>query len=240
MTIYGLIGNSLSHSFSKNYFEDKFAKQQLDQFNYHNIEVQSLKEFFESSNIESLAGFNVTIPFKQTIIPFLDEINPDALEIGAVNCVKKEQNGWKGYNTDYIAFAESINPFLQNHHQQALVLGSGGASKAITYALEKKLNIKYKVISRKGKNNYSSINEETLSKFHIIIQCTPLGTHPNTHESPPIPYHVLSHQHLLFDLVYNPPQSLFLKNGMAQSCQTINGLEMLQLQAEKSWQIWRN
>lgn len=239
MKVFGLIGKNLSHSFSKSYFDKEFFKEG-NHYSYKNIEIQSIKEVFESDIINRLSGFNVTIPYKEEVIAYLDEVQSDAQKIGAVNCVKKERKKWIGYNTDYQGFYESINPHLKPHHQKALVLGSGGASKAISYTLNEILGINYTIISREGKNNYLSINETILSEFSIIINCTPLGTYPKENEFPPIPYHLLSKDHLLFDLVYNPLETAFLKKGKKQGCQTLNGLEMLHLQAKKSWEIWKN
>lgn len=239
MKAYGLIGKSLKHSFSKSFFDTMFLKEKND-FTYNNFEIQTINGLFEHPQISRLCGFNVTIPYKQEVIQYLDDVKLDALKIGAVNCVKKEGKKWTGYNTDYLGFAESIHPLLKKHHKKALVLGSGGASKAITYAFENLLSIEHLIISRNSQTNYSFLDQNVIGEYHIIVNCTPLGTFPKTEEYPPIPYHFLNQNHLLFDLVYNPKKTVFLQKGNQQGCQIANGLEMLHIQAEKSWDIWRN
>ena len=237
MKTFGLIGYPLKHSFSKNYFEKKFKEENISHIKYINFESEKLEKLFENKLLSDLSGFNVTIPFKESIIPFLDDIDGAAKEINAVNCVKKVNDKLIGYNTDYIAFKKSIEPLLNNTHKKALILGSGGASKAIIYTL-KDLKIEYKVISRKSEFNYHSIDKKTINNHQIIINCTPLGTYPDIHSFPPIPYEYLTENHLLYDLVYNPEETEFLKKGKHYNCQTKNGLEMLQIQAEKSYVIW--
>ncbi|MBL6872806.1 MAG: shikimate dehydrogenase [Flavobacteriales bacterium] len=237
MKTFGLIGYPLKHSFSKNYFEKKFKEENISHFQYINFESEKLEKLFENELLSELSGFNVTIPFKESIIPFLDDIDESAKEINAVNCVKRVNDKLIGHNTDYIGFKKSIKPLLNNTHKKALILGSGGASKAIIYAL-KELKIEYKVISRKSEFNYHSIDKKTINNHQIIINCTPLGTYPDIHSFPPIPYEYLSENHLLYDLVYNPEETEFLKKGKYYNCQTKNGLEMLQIQAEKSYIIW--
>ena len=239
MRTYALIGNRLSHSFSKSFFDKKFANEN-NAYSYQNMEVNCISDLFESPSLENLSGLNVTIPFKRDIIPFLDEVKADAQEIGAVNCVKKEGKKWVGYNTDYIGFTQSIRPFLKQHHKKALILGSGGAAKAIAFALTHLLNIEFLTISRSSKTNYEYLSQSIIEEHLLIINCTPLGTFPMMEECPPIPYQWLTNTHLLYDLVYNPPESMFLKKGKQYGCQTINGLDMLYLQAEKSWEIWRD
>tara|TARA_B100001109_G_C18768021_1_gene429264 strand:- start:49 stop:768 length:720 start_codon:yes stop_codon:yes gene_type:complete len=237
MTTFGLIGYPLEHSFSKKYFEQKFKNENISGVKYTNIETEKLQTLFENNSLSEFSGFNVTIPFKESIIQFLDEIDASAKEINAVNCVKKVNGKFIGYNTDHIGFKESIKPLLNIGHKKALILGSGGASKAIIYAL-KSLNINYKVVSRKSDFNYKSLNRKTIDSHQIIINCTPLGTFPDINTFPPIPFEYLSENHLLYDLVYNPTVTEFLKKGKRYKCKTKNGLEMLQIQAEKSYIIW--
>ena len=237
MITYGLIGYPLKHSFSKDYFEKKFEAETIPGISYINLECETLEEVVKMKAFSELSGFNVTIPFKESIIPFLDDIDSSAQKINAVNCVKRVNGKLVGYNTDYIGFEKSIKPLLQKHHQKALVLGSGGASKAIVYALQQ-LNIDYRIVSRKTDFNYQSIDKKTIDEHHLTINCTPLGTYPNSDTFPAIPYEFLSENHLLYDLVYNPAESAFLKKGKSYNCQTKNGLEMLKIQAEESYLIW--
>ena len=202
--------------------------------------IQDIKRVRLLLEEENLSGFNVTIPHKENIIPFLDELSTEATAIGAVNTIVKKDKKWIGHNTDWIGFYESIKPLLQKHHKKALVLGSGGASKAIVYAL-KKLKIEPLIISRKeGYTNYTEITKDLLAKHLIIVNCTPLGTFPNTGEYPPVPYELLSKRHLLYDLTYNPSESRFLTYGKANEANIKNGLEMLQRQAEAAWSIWNS
>jgi shikimate dehydrogenase len=237
MTTFGLIGYPLEHSFSKKYFEQKFKDENISGVKYTNIETEKLETLFENNLLSELSGFNVTIPFKESIIQFLDEIDASAKEINAVNCIKRVNGKLIGYNTDHIGFTESIKPLLNKSHKKALVLGSGGASKAIIYAL-KSLNIDCQIVSRKSDFNYKSLDRKTIDSHQIIINCTPLGTFPDINTFPPIPFEYLSENHLLYDLVYNPEVTEFLKKGKHYNCKTKNGLEMLQIQAEKSYIIW--
>ncbi|WP_405330871.1 shikimate dehydrogenase family protein [Leeuwenhoekiella sp. LLG6367-2.1] len=238
----GLIGKDIDYSFSRLYFTEKFEKETIeaDYSNFDCKSVQELKELFETR--KDCLGFNVTIPYKESVVPFLDEMNKHASAIGAVNTIKRQQNGkLKGFNTDYLGFRKSLQPFLKlKSHNHALILGTGGASKAIAYALELE-DITYKFVSRspkKGQFTYSDLTSAVLSKYTLIINTTPVGTHPNVLECPKILYRALTKDHLLYDLVYNPAESLFLKNGRIQGAKTTNGLEMLKLQAEAAWEIW--
>lgn len=238
----GLIGKHISYSFSKGYFTEKFEKEDLD-YDYENFDLNSITEFPEilHSN-DNLIGFNVTIPYKEAIIPYLDKLSKTAKKIGAVNTIDITKKGkLKGYNTDHYGFSESLKPYLKKHHKNALILGTGGASKAISYALSK-LKIKYDYVSRTLTNDikytYESLTAEDLSYYQVIINCTPLGTHPNVNECPPIPYDGISDQHLLYDLIYNPEETKFLRIGKSQGATILNGYDMLIYQAEKAWKIW--
>ncbi len=236
----GLIGFPLTYSFSEPYFQEKFFKEGISDCQYQNYPIQDVKTIKLLLEKENLSGFNVTIPHKENIITFLDELSIEANEIGAVNTVVKKNEKWIGYNTDWIGFYESIKPLLQKYHKKALVLGSGGASKAIVYAL-KKLEIEPLIISRKERyTNYEEISNDLIAEHFIIVNCTPLGTCPKIDEYPPIPYELLSKKHLLYDLIYNPSKSLFLTFGKANEANIKNGLEMLQRQAEAAWIIWNS
>lgn len=238
---YGLIGRHISYSFSKDYFSKKFERENIQQASYVNFDLESINQLSEIFNIpNNIKGLNVTIPYKEAIIPHLSKVSSKATRIGAVNTIKITKKGnLKGYNTDEYGFRKAILPFLEKHHKKALILGTGGASKAIAYAL-KKLHIPYQFVSRKTGNdyNYNSLTETVIAAHQIIINCTPLGTFPNTHECPDIPYHAITNKHLLFDLIYNPEETTFLKKGKKNGAITCNGLKMLELQAEKAWQIW--
>lgn len=237
MKSFGLIGYPLVHSFSKSYFEKKILTENLKEIEYLNIESRDLSDFFNSETLSSLDGFNVTIPFKEKIIPYLDALDHAAKTIGAVNCVNRENGKLIGYNTDYIGFTNSIKPLLNKQHKKALVLGNGGASKAVLYSLHR-LNIKTQIVSRGSIFDYKDIDQKCLDEYTIIINCTPLGTYPDTNTFPKIPYKYLTNNHLLYDLVYNPKVSQFLQLGIDNNCTTKNGLEMLEIQANESWFIW--
>ena len=240
MRKFGLIGFPLIHSFSESYFQEKFFKEDINGCQYQNHPIKDIKTVKLLLEKENLSGFNVTIPHKENIIPFLDELSTEATGIGAVNTVVKKDEKWIGHNTDWIGFYESIKPLLQKHHKKALVLGSGGASKAIVYAL-KKLEVEPLIISRKeGYTNYGEITKDLLAEHLIIVNCTPLGAYPKTDKYPPIPYELLSNKHLLYDLIYNPSESCFLTYGKANEAKIKNGLEMLKRQAEAAWSIWNS
>lgn len=245
---FGLLGKSLSHSFSKSYFEDKFKKENLTGFTYSNFDVENLDSLHQIIKDNTIKGLNVTIPYKEKIIPLLNDIDQVAKEIGAVNCIKisSENNNLflKGYNTDHYGFGQSIKPFLEPIHQRALILGTGGASKAIYYAL-KKIGVEVYFVTtgeKKAANyfSYSELNEHVLNAFKLIVNCTPLGMHPHNEAFPDIPYQYLSSEHLLYDLIYNPEITRFLQKGKEKGAVTINGLNMLKLQADKAWEIWQS
>ena len=240
--IYGLIGAKLGHSFSKDFFSKKFAKEGISA-EYRNFEIDNIEKF--SDIIEyGVSGLNITIPYKEHVIDFLDKIDPIAEKIGAVNVVKIVRNADNletiGYNSDIVGFTESIRPLIENHHKKALILGTGGASKAVIEGL-KLMNIKSQLVSRTKSPNtiiYSELNSNLLEEYTIIVKTTPLGMFPNTDSYPVIPYEFLSNKHLCYDLTYNPEETRFLKLSRNNGAKTKNGLEMLILQALESWRIW--
>lgn len=242
---FGLIGKNISYSFSRKYFIEKFQKLGLKTYQYKNYDLPEIEEFpfIIYHREEDFKGFSVTIPYKQSILKYLDEIDEDAQKIGAVNTIKvTNENKLIGYNTDVYGFQKSIEPLLKLHHTKALILGTGGASKAVAYALDQ-LNIGYQFVSRNVAENsllYSILSKQIIEEHTIIINCTPLGTHPNIDNSPNIPYEFITSKHLLFDLIYNPSESKFLQEGKKRGASIKNGLEMLELQAEKSWEIWNS
>lgn len=247
MRQFGLIGYPLSHSFSKKYFTEKFEQEQIAQANYELFELPAIDGFSELlQNTTDLVGLNVTIPHKQAVMPYLDALDDSAKRVGAVNVIKIDADNKKiGYNSDYFGFKQSLlnTGVAINEQTKALVLGSGGASKAVVVALED-LAVDYKIVSRNPQTtnaqqiSYQDITSELIADSQLIINTTPLGMHPHTEACPNLPYEGITPQHLLFDLVYNPAQTLFMKKGEAQGAKTINGLEMLHLQAEKAWEIW--
>jgi len=241
----GLIGYPLSHSFSVKYFTEKFDREGISEFEYRNYPIQSVQELrplIEEN--EELIGLNVTIPHKKEVMPLLDEIDPEAAEIGAVNTIRIRRTSGNihlmGYNSDAYGFRESLIPLLGAGHQYALVLGTGGASKAITHVLEQ-LGINYKYVSRspaKDQLHYLDLCYAIIKKHTLIVNTTPLGTYPNFSTFPNIPYDLVTSGHILYDLVYNPPKTEFLRLGKQKGATVTNGHEMLILQAEKSWEIW--
>lgn len=239
---FGLVGRNISYSFSRDYFAKKFKNEDLSH-SYVNFDLQSIYELDDIiRNTPNLKGLNVTIPYKEDVIPMLDGLNKRAQKIGAVNTIRiTRYQKLIGYNTDYYGFKNSLKPHLKQHHKRALILGTGGASKAIAYAL-KKLKIEYDYVSRSEKEGvkflYSDLTDEIISSYTIIINCTPIGTFPDVNECPDIPYDAITENHILYDLIYNPEQTKFLSCGDMKSAITINGLEMLKLQADKSWKIW--
>jgi len=241
MKTYGLIGRNISYSFSKAFFSKKFEVEKIDA-EYLNFDLASIDQIHNIlKETPNLSGLNVTIPYKEDIIPFLSNLDPIAKEIGAVNTVKIENNGsLTGFNTDYFGFQESLKPHLQKNHKKALILGTGGASKAIAFAL-RKLNIAYTFVSRSPEAdqlNYEQLNKEIINEYLLIINCTPLGTFPNIEDFPPIPVEFLTANHLIYDLIYNPSITQLMKLGLNAEAKVINGEKMLQLQAEKAWEIW--
>lgn len=243
MRKFGLIGKHISYSFSKGYFKEKFESEQITDCSYENFDIQDISELrIILGNTPELKGLNVTIPYKESIIPYLDKLNKKAAKIGAVNTIKFTKKGKLiGYNTDYYGFKKSIAHHLKQHHTKALILGTGGASKAIAYAL-KKLNISTDYVSRsisdKAKFSYESLSKKEMEEYTVLVNCTPLGTYPNVEECPNIPYQFITKDHLLYDLIYNPKETTFLKKGKENGATICNGLLMLHFQAEKAWDIW--
>ncbi|WBU89692.1 shikimate dehydrogenase family protein [Cellulophaga omnivescoria] len=240
---YGLIGKDIEYSFSRNYFTQKFKKLGLSNCVYVNFDYQNINEFKTTlKNNTNIKGCNVTIPYKQSIIPFLTSLDAKAKAIGAVNTIKFTENGLIGYNTDAYGFKKSIEPHLKKHHKRALILGTGGASKAVKYVLEE-LDIICTYVSRSPKENqftYAELSSSILKNHTVIVNCTPLGTHPNITDKPAIPYQYLTKEHLLFDLIYNPDKTAFLSAGEKQGAAISNGQHMLEYQAEESWRIWNS
>lgn len=247
MDIYGLIGYPLGHSFSAGYFNEKFEAEGIDA-QYVNFEIPSIKEFKEVvEKSTNLNGLNVTIPYKEQVIPLLDDLDKDtAKRIGAVNVIKIVRDGKKtklvGYNSDILGFTKSIEPYVEDHHQKALILGTGGASKAVFCGLQD-LGIESIYVSRSKKSantiTYEDLTPEVIDSHHVIVNCTPVGMYPKINECPDIPYELLTPKHLLYDLLYNPDETLFMKKGKQQGAIVKNGLEMLLLQAFAAWEIWQ-
>ena len=245
MDKYGLIGYPLQHSFSISYFNEKFQNEYINA-KYINFEIPTIDALPEilASNPE-LKGLNVTIPYKEKVISFLDTVSPEARAIGAVNVIRVEHKGndivLKGYNSDLIGFTQSIQPMLRPYHKKALILGTGGASKAINYGL-KSLGLDTVLVSRferPGTIQYEKITPEVIEEYNVIVNCTPCGMYPHFEECPNLPYEAMSNKTLLYDLIYNPDQTLFMKKGLRMGATVKNGLEMLLLQAFDSWELWQ-
>jgi len=236
MRTFGLIGKSLSHSFSSSYFNEKFFKEGNTNAKYLNFELNDISEFPQLIKKQNLSGVNVTLPYKESIIPFLDELSENAKRIGSVNTIQISRGKLIGHNTDVIGFKQSITPLLAGRNT-ALILGDGGSAKAVKFIFNQ-LNISHKTINRNSAFDYSDITSEIIDFNTIIVNATPLGMIPEIKNYPQIPYELLTEKHLLFDLIYNPKETLFLKYGRANKACTKNGLEMLQIQAETSWNIW--
>lgn len=243
MKQFGLIGFPLGHSFSKIFFTEKFEKEGIDAV-YDLYPLEEISQFESLIQQQELTGLNVTIPYKQQVMRYLTELDETAAEIGAVNVIKFIRNDGKltlkGYNSDAVGFEQSLMPFLKPHHRQALVLGTGGASRAIFYVL-KKLGIQAVYVSRtagEGILTYQELNENILKENTVIVNCTPAGMFPNVDACPDIPYEFLTGDHLLYDVIYKPDETLFMKKGKMMGATTVNGLEMLYGQARAAWEIW--
>ncbi len=245
MKKYGLLGYPLTHSFSKRFFTEKFEKENIDS-SYENFEIDTIEKFPDVvKNNPEIAGFNVTIPYKEKVIRFLDELNDSAQQIGAVNTIKVKRTGdniyLKGFNTDTHGFETSLRPLLKDHHKKALILGTGGASKALKYVLEH-LGIGYLSASieelKENEIRYEDIDKQMMKERLLIINATPLGTYPKVDTYPNIPYEFITKKHLMFDLVYNPEVTQFMAKGLEQGATVKNGYEMLLNQALKSYEIW--
>ncbi|MBK7129275.1 MAG: shikimate dehydrogenase [Crocinitomicaceae bacterium] len=242
MKIFGLIGKKLGHSFSKKYFEEKFKNLGVDA-SYLNFELDEIAEIKNVFTQNNLTGLNVTIPYKSAVIPFLNEVDEKAKNTGAVNCIKIKNGKTKGYNTDCFGFEQLLKPFLESQHQRAIILGTGGVSKAVQIVLNE-LGIEFILISRspqyENEFSYEDINEMMMKNCKLMIQTTPVGMYPNIDNAPEIPYKYFTSEHLAVDLIYNPEETAFMHNAKSFGATTINGMTMLHQQAEKSWQIWND
>jgi len=243
MRLFGLIGYPLTHSFSKNYFSEKFKREEIENCAYENFQLDNINHLSKIlRDNPTLEGINVTIPHKESVLQFLDETNEIVRQIGACNCIKIRNGNLIGYNTDVSGFEKSLTSRLQPHHTMALILGTGGAAKAVEFVLKKK-NISYQYVSRKSLINnltYEQVTEDVIKKNTLIINTTPVGMYPYINEVPSLPYDAITAQHFLFDLIYNPEKTLFLKEGEKRGAMIQNGYDMLVYQAEESWRIWNN
>ena len=240
--LFGLLGRNINYSFSRGYFTEKFEKEKLAGYTYENFDIPTIESFLDIvKNNEHLCGMNVTIPYKEAVMPFLDKLSKKATKIGAVNTIKFTKKGkLKGYNTDYYGFQKSLEPLLESHHKKALILGTGGASKGVAFALEE-LGIDYTFVSRNSSETilgYNQITDLIFDEYQIVINSTPVGTSPNTEACPEIPYAFFTKKHIAYDLIYNPAETQFLKKAQQQGAKTKNGMDMLIFQAEKAWTIW--
>ncbi len=239
---YGLLGRNISYSFSEKYFNDRFEKEIINA-QYYTFDLQEISELKALLKDKELSGLNVTIPYKQDVFPFLDGLSEEVKAIGAVNVIKFEKDGsLTGHNSDYYGFKNSLLESVEDLPKKALVLGTGGASKAVVKALED-LNIEWKYVSRspkKGQFTYDEIDEAIINAHHLIVNCTPVGTFPKVDQSPNLPYQFITNQHIMFDLIYNPEVTTFMQKGIDKGAKAINGYRMLILQAEKAWEIWNS
>lgn len=235
----GLIGRNISYSYSKKFFEEKFQKKMLNNFSYQIFDLQEIDEVQNLFSDTELLGFNVTIPYKEKIIEYLDDLSDDAREIGAVNCVLIQNGKKTGYNTDAFGFEKTLKIHRKTNQNTALILGSGGAAKAIEYILNKN-GISSKVVSRNSKLNFQNLDKTTVAEHKIIVQCTPVGTFPNIDDCVDFPFEGLSKEHLVIDLIYNPNYSKFIIKSAEYEAKTVNGYYMFEQQAEKAWEIWNN
>ena len=238
---FGLIGKNIEYSFSRKFFSEKFSSDnKYSNYDYTNYDIESIHDLNNVFNSKNLCGLNVTIPYKEKIISFLDKISDEAEQIGAVNTICFENGTKVGYNTDIFGFTESLKMNKIDNIDSALILGTGGAAKTIIYFCNKN-NIPFNVVSRQESNlnlSYNELNEDIFKKRVLIVNCTPLGTYPDINKCPKLPYELINKENILFDLVYNPSETLFMKKGKEIGCKTLNGYQMLRLQAEMSWKIW--
>ena len=233
----GIIGRNISYSFSQKYYEDKFKRLMLTQYSYDVFDLKEISEVEEIFQDPALIGFNVTIPYKEKILPYLDELSDEAAQIGAVNCILIQDNIKKGFNTDVFGFEKTLAVHLKNFHTSALILGNGGAAKAVQYVLGK-YNIPFKTVSRNSDLNFGNITETIVTENPLIIQCTPVGTFPKVEDCLNFPFEGMTDKHLVIDLIYNPENTTFLKKAAEKGAKTANGFYMLEQQAEKNWEIW--
>lgn len=241
--VFGLIGYPLTHSFSKKYFDAKFASENIVDANFELYSIPSINEFKNIAATKNLKGLAVTIPYKKQIIPYLNEVDDVVKILGACNCITFNNGVLKGFNTDVLGFEKSLLQHLKPNHKKALILGTGGAAAAVEYVLQK-LNIAVEFVSREAKNKnqltYNALNKTIITDRKLIINTTPLGTYPNIESFPEIPYEFLNEEHLLFDLVYNPSTTAFMQKGINQKAAVVNGYDMLVFQAEENWKIWNS
>ena len=238
---YGLIGRNIAYSFSRGYFKQKFETENLENCTYENFDLNEIEELNKILTKKNIYGLNVTTPFKREVVPFLDRLSPTAEEMNAVNTIKFNEDGSiSGHNTDVYGFEKSLLEIISTPPKKALILGTGGASSAVAFVM-KKLNIEFSYISRSAGANtikYKKVDEKVMDEHHLIINASPLGTFPDVELAPQLPYSFLTHDHVLFDLIYNPPETRFLQEGKKRGCKILNGQKMLEYQAEKSWEIW--
>lgn len=239
--VLGLVGRNISYSFSAGYFEEKFSQMGLNNCTYRNFDIDDIEEFSDILQTKGLKGLNVTIPYKEEVIPLLNKLSKKAKKIGAVNTITISKKGkTKGYNTDWYGFKKALKPMLKKRHKRALILGTGGASKAVAFAL-RELKIEYDFVSRQENEiwyTYEQLDAEVFEDYQIIINTTPMGTFPKVDECPPLDYSLFTADHIAFDLVYNPSETLFLKQAKQNGAKIKNGYDMLVYQAEKAWAIW--
>ena len=242
MRVFGLIGKPLTHSFSQSYFSEKFSRENIADAVYSSYELDAIEHLPALIKQQpSLQGLNVTIPYKEAVLHYLDEQSPEVKHIKACNCIRIEKGRMKGFNTDAYGFETSLLPYLQKQHKKALILGTGGSSKAVAFVLEK-LGISSLFVSRSSTQclSYNDVNEKIINSHKLIINTSPVGMYPHVNFAPQIPYDQLSSDHLLYDLIYNPSKTLFLQKGEERGATIVNGYDMLVLQAEESWRIWND
>jgi shikimate dehydrogenase len=233
----GIIGRNISYSFSKKYFEDKFQRLMLKNYSYTVFDLEDISEVVKVFEKPNLIGLNVTIPYKEKILPYLDELSDEATKIGAVNCILIKDNLKKGFNTDVFGFEKTLLLHKKDFHTSALILGNGGAAKAVQYVLNS-INIPFQTVSRNSDLNFENITKEIVAENPLIIQCTPVGTFPNVDDCLDFPFEGMSEKHLIIDLIYNPNYTSFIKKASEKGAKTANGYYMLEQQAEKNWEIW--